>query len=425
MNRKPNESKRINLGIIGCGAMGKGLVYQSTVTPGVACVAIADIDIAKCMAFLERLDLPYTVTDTPDQIHDAVRKGKIAVADNGHLITAAAEIDTVIESSNAILEAGEYAVEALNNRKHLVLMNSEIDLIFGPYFAQLAKQNDVIYTSCDGDQYGVIKHLIDEMLGWGFEVVMAGNIKGFLDRRANPTTIIPEADKRNLDYKMCTSYTDGTKLNIEMAIIANACGLKAPTPGMYGPRAAHVNEVFQKFNFDQLWKDREPVVDYILGAEPGGGVFTVGYCDNSYQQEMLAYYKMGQGPYYLFYRPYHLCHIESLTSIIKAVTEDKPLLQPDFGFLTNVFAYAKRDLRQGEVLDGIGGYACYGLIENCQRETEVMGLPICLAENVRLKRDIPKDEKINMADVVYSPERSDFSLYNKALQISNGSKVCI
>ena len=115
-------------------------------------------------------------------------------------------------------------------------MNSEIDLIFGPSFSRVAKKNGVIYTSCDGDQYGVLKHVIVEIQSWGFELVMAGNIKGFLDRYANPTTIIPEADKRNLDYKMCTAYTDGTKLNIEMALIANAFNLQTTVPGMHDPK---------------------------------------------------------------------------------------------------------------------------------------------------------------------------------------------
>jgi predicted homoserine dehydrogenase-like protein len=190
---------------------------------------------------------------------------------------------------------------------------------------------------------------------------MAGNIKGFLDRYANPSTIIPEADKRNLDYKMCTAYTDGTKLNIEMALIANACNLQTTVPGMHGHNAKHVHEALHLFDFTS----KKPFVDYVLGADPGGGVFVIGLCDNPYQRGMLSYYKMGEGPYYIFYRTYHLCHIEAITSIVKAITEYQPLMQPDFGFQTNVYAYAKRDLLKGEQLDGIGGHCCYGLIENC------------------------------------------------------------
>lgn len=420
-----NKPEPIKIGIIGCGAMGRGLLYQSTITPSIDCIAIADLDIERCTAFLDRLGFPYTVVENLEAMHQTIENNRIAITGNGDLITQCAYVNAVIEATNSICEGGRFAVAALNNQKHLILMNSEIDLIFGPYLVWLAKKQNVICTSCDGDQYGVIKHLIDELQSWGFELVMAGNIKGFLDRYANPTSIIAEADKRNLDYRMCTSYTDGTKLNIEMAIIANAYGLATPTPGMNGPPAAHVNDVFQKFDLDCLWRDRKPFVDYILGAEPGGGVFAVGYCHHPYQREMLAYYKMGMGPYYLFHRPYHLCHIEAMSTVINAVYRNTPLLQPDHGFQTNVYAYAKRNLEQGHILDGIGGYNCYGIIENCSDPANRPGLPVCLAENVVLKRPVRKDEKIYLDDVTIEPNRFDFMLYEMAFRVQDGRAACI
>ncbi len=409
--------------MIGCGSMGRGLVYQSSVTPGVDCVAVADVEIERCTAFLDRLELPYVVVDDVGGIERAVERGLIAVTDDGGLITRCAGIDAVIEVTNTVSEAGHYAIEALEHGKHLILMNSEIDLIFGPYLARLAEERGLVCTSCDGDQYGVLKHLIDELRSWGFELVMAGNIKGFLDRHANPTSIVPEADKRNLDYRMCASYTDGTKLNIEMAIIANACGLRTTVPGMHGPRADHVSEVFHKFDLDSLWHERAPFVDYVLGAEPGGGVFAIGYCDHPYQREMLAYYKMGAGPYYLFYRPYHLCHVEALASMVEAIREGRSILQPVFGLRTNVYSYAKKALKRGDALDGIGGYTCYGLIENCLELPLHPGLPICLADEVVLTREIEKDEPIMLADVAYDPDRFDFTLHRRAMEVSSRSTV--
>jgi len=189
-------------------------------------------------------------------------------------------------------------------------------------------------------------------------------------------------------------------------------------PLQYGPKAGNVQEVFQLFDLELLWKDRRPFVDYILGAEPGGGVFAIGFCDNDYQRQMLDYYKMGRGPFYLFYRPYHLCHIEAMSSVADAVLHGKALIQPEAGFRTNVYAYAKRDLDRGERLDGIGGYACYGLIENCAGPEGNSGLPICLADDLALLRDIHKDEKILMSDVEYDQTRKDFELYEKALRAS-------
>jgi len=406
---------KIKIGIIGIGSMGKGLIYQSRLTPEIDCVAIADIQIDRCIAVLDWLGLEYGIANNQLELEQIISQGKMGVCTDGELIAQCKLVEAIVEASNSIIPAAHHTLAAINSEKDIILMNSEIDLIFGPYLAEKALKNGVVYTSCDGDQYGVIKHLIDDLRFWGFELVMAGNIKGFLNRYANPTTIRPEAEKRNLDYKMCTSYTDGTKLNIEMAILANAYGLETLVPGMKGPQANDVKEVFTRFDFDTLYQKKQPFVDYILGAEPGGGVFAIGYCEDHYQQEMLAYYKMGPGPYYLFYRPYHLCHIEAMSSVINAVRNRRSLLKPDFGMRTNVFAYAKRNLREGETLDGIGGYTCYGMIENRSDNSFKPRLPICLADNVKLERNIPKDGKILMDDITYDKMRIDFNLYREAL----------
>jgi predicted homoserine dehydrogenase-like protein len=413
-----NQKKDIRIAIVGIGSMGKGLFYQSRRTPGIEAVAVADVRIKRAVSCAEWLGRDYSLVRTPGQMSDAIRQGKVAVCEDGALAAECEDVDVFVEASNSIIPALAFSVTALKSRKHLVLMNAEIDLHFGPYLLRLARENGVIYTSCDGDQHGAIKHLIDDLRLWGFDLVMAGNIKGYLDRYSNPTAIVPEADLRNLDYKMAVSYTDGSKLSFEMALVANGLGLSTLVPGMHGPRAGRVNEVLRLFDFDALWKDRRPFVDYILGAEPGGGVFAVGHCDNEYQKSMLQYYKMGCGPYYLFYRPYHLCHVEAMACIADAALNHRPLLQPDHGFRTNVYAYAKRDLRRGEILDGIGGYLTYGLIENCAGNESNPGLPLGLAEGVPLGRDIRRDGKIHLSDVHYDPARPDFAAHFKAVDIS-------
>jgi predicted homoserine dehydrogenase-like protein len=418
LERLKQLTTEIRVGIVGAGSMGKGLVYQSALTPGLACVAIADINLERTIDSIRLVNKSFRVVDNLSDLHDTVRQGSVAVCEDGNLVADCEMVDVFVESSSSVREGGDFSERALLTGKHLVLMNAEVDLIFGPYLMALADREGVAYTSCDGDQHGVIKHLVDDLRLWGFDLVMTGNIKGFLDRYSNPTKIIPEADKRALDYRMATAYTDGTKLCIEMALVANALGLSALKPGMYGPRATHVREALDLFPFPELWAAREPFVDYILGGEPGGGVFAVGYCDNGYQRSMLSYYKMGDGPFYLFYRPYHICHVEAMACIAGAFLDGGSVLRPDHGFRTNVFAYAKRDLRKGERLDGIGGYACYGLIENVLPGDERPGLPICLTENVPLLRDIPQDSKIFLSDVSVDGGRSDFLLYEKALLAS-------
>jgi predicted homoserine dehydrogenase-like protein len=421
LNRLRALEKNIKVGIIGIGSIGKGLVLQSQITPGIDCVAIADIDIDRAISWAEHLQQDYQVVRTLKAMHQAIRRGKLAVCEDGDLVARCSVADVLIESTGSLAAGGQFAITALDHHKHLVMMNYEADLIFGPYLAHLAEERGLVYTSCDGDQPAVLKHIIDELEFMGFELVMAGNIKGYLDRYANPTTIIPEADKRDLDYRMCTSYTDGTKLCIEMAVLANALGLRTAVPGMYGPRAMDIHDVFELFDFRALWNGQQAVVDYVLGAKPRGGVFAIGYTDDEYQQSTLAWFppEMGPGPFYLFYRPYHLGHFEAMASVANAVLDGYAVLKPDYGFQTNVYAYAKRDLLTGEILDGIGGYTFYGLIENCSEDTTHPGLPVCLADNVTLKRDIAKDEKILMEDVVYDPDDGRFDLYLKALERSS------
>ena len=420
LDRLKALDKDIRVGIIGIGSIGTGLVLQAHMTPGMESVAIADIRIDRAIAWAEKLQRDYEIVETPQAMHEAIHRGKLAVCQDGDLIARCDLVDVLIESTNSIPAGGKFALTALEQRKHLVMMNYEADLMFGPYLLHLAQKRGVVYTSCDG-QPAVIKRLVDDLQFWGFELVMAGNIKGYLDRYVNPTTIIPEADKRNLDYKMCSSYTDGTKLGVEMAVLANALGLRTAVPGMYGPRANHVHDIFDLFDLEALWDGKQALVDYVLGAKPTGGVFAIGYTDNEHQQSTLAWFppKMGPGPFYMFYRPYHLGHIEAMTCVAEAVLDGSPILQPTFGFQTNVYAYAKRDLRAGEPLDGIGGYACYGLIENCSENVERPGMPICLAEDVTLKRDVAKDEKIFMDEVSYDPDAFQFKLFSKALERSN------
>ena len=302
---------------------------------------------------------------------------------------------------------------ALENGIHVIMMNAEADLIFGPYLLRLAESNGVVYSTSDGDQPGVLQRLLRNVTLWGFEPVMAGNIKGFLDRYANPTSIIPEADKRFLDYKMCTAYTDGTKLCVEMALVANALDMETDVPGMHGFRAKNAVEALDLYDFDRLSRNHKVTVDYLLGAEPRGGVFVVVRCENAYQQMMMNYFpsQQGTGPFYVFTRPYHLCHVEAMQSVLEAYLDHEALPQPTYGFRTNVYAYAKRDLHKGEELDGIGGYTCYGLIENCADNQEDAGLPICLSEGVVINKDVAKDEKIRLQDVTYDSSREDFRLF--------------
>lgn len=420
LERLSQRNEDIRVGVIGIGSIGSGLTFQSHITPGMDSVAIADIHLEKatdCLAWMER---EYQIIDSVSDMEDVIQQDKVAVCEDGLLIAQCAQVDVLIEASNSIAEAALYALEALAHGKHVIMMNYEADLTFGPLLQSQARQHGLVYTVADGDQPAAARRVINDMQFWGFELVMAGNIKGYLDRYANPTSIIPEADKRGLDYQMAASYTDGTKLCVEMAVLANGLNLRTHIPGMRGPRVDHVLDIFDHIDFPAIWASGQPVVDYVLGAKPKGGVFAVGYSDKPYHHQLLDWYppEMGPGPFYIFYRPYHLGSIEAMMCVAQAVLDHSALLQPEFGFKTNVFCYAKRDLVKGETLDGIGGYCSYGQIENLGDPLLDPGIPICLSDGMVLNTEVPKDQRLSLSDVRYDLTEQKYQLFAAALEQS-------
>lgn len=409
--------KEIRAAVIGIGSIGKGLVYQVHTTPGMKPVAIADIFINKAIDCAKWLNLDYEVVNTVDDLNYAIQRGKVAVTDNGELIAASGLVHVMIESSNAVLQGAQHALKAIRNHQHVVMMNFEAEMMYGPVLLRAAEEEGVVYTCADGDQPTVIKRMIDEISLWGLDIVMAGNIKNFLDRYTDPVKIAPEADKRTLDHKMCSSYTDGTKLCVEMAVLANAINGKTAVPGMFGHRMKHVNQIFDYVNFDEVWDGTHPLVDYVLGGEPKGGVFVVAHTADKFQQYTFNWFPpdVGPGPYYIFSRPYHLGHIEAMRCVAEAYLDGTARLQPVYGMRTNVHTYAKRDLKAGDRLDGMGGFNSYGLIENLADTENAPGLPILLNENLKLKRDIAKDQRIALSDVEFNAQDSAFQLYFQAL----------
>jgi predicted homoserine dehydrogenase-like protein len=209
---------------------------------------------------------------------------------------------------------------------------------------------------------------------------------------------------------------------LEAAVLANGLGLRTSKPGMHGPRMDSIHDIFDHFRFEELWDGKIGLVDYVLGAKPTGGVHAIGFTDHPYQQRTLEWFppNMGPGPFYLFYRPYHLGHLESMNTVAWAVLDHRPVLKPDHGYKTNVFSYAKTDLERGGELDGMGGYAAYGLIENLDDPGRVAGVPICIAENMTLKRDIAKDERIGWDDVEHDETDPAIALYLAAMAEDRG-----
>jgi predicted homoserine dehydrogenase-like protein len=166
---------------------------------------------------------------------------------------------------------------------------------------------------------------------------------------------------------------------------------------MYGHQCAHVKDILNHFSPEQLLSGG--LVDYALGAEPGTGAFVVGYSDHPIKQQYLQYFKMGNGPLYLFYTPYHLPHIQLALTVARAVLFQDATVAPIGAPACDVVTIAKRDLKAGEILDGIGGFTCYGAIENADVAQADDLLPMGLSRDCRLKRDILKDQAISYDDI--------------------------
>ena len=202
---------------------------------------------------------------------------------------------------------------------------------------------------------------------------------------------------------MVTSFADGTKISFEMAIVANATGLRAGKRGMYGPKCSHVIEAPKLFPQEQLLNGG--LVDYVLGAEPSPGIFVLGYSDIPIQKHFFKYLKMGEGPIYTFYRPFHLCSFEvPLTAARVAILKD-PAITPAGKPVCDVITVAKRDLQAGEILDGIGGFTCYGMLENADIVHRQNLLPMGVSADCKLKYNIPKDQPITYDDVILPDNR--------------------
>ena len=229
----------------------------------------------------------------------------------------------------------------------------------------------------------------------------AGNIKGMVDYYRNPDTQRAFAEKNDQDVRKVTSFADATKLSMETTVLANATGFRAGRRGMYGPACQHVRELAGLLPSDQLLATG--LVDYAVGAEPHTGAFVIVHEESPPKKVQLAYYKLGDGPFYVFYTPFHLPHVQIASTIARAVIHRDPTVTPLAGPVCEVVAVAKRDLKAGEQLDGIGGFCTYGLIDNAITARSGDALPIGLSQGCVLRRAVATDEVISFQDVIARP----------------------
>ncbi|KYC35916.1 NAD(P)-dependent oxidoreductase [Scytonema hofmannii PCC 7110] len=391
----------IKVGMIGAGFMGRGIANQITNSvPGMKLVAIANRNVdAAGRAYSEAGVENYKVVSSVGELENAIANDGYAVTEDAMLLCRAEGIDALIEVTGAVEFGTHVVMEAIAHHKHVIMMNAELDGTIGSILKVYADKAGVILTACDGDQPGVQMNLYRFVKSIGLTPLLCGNIKGLQDPYRNPTTQKAFAERWGQKPHMVTSFADGTKISFEQAIVANATGMKVAKRGMLGyDFKGHVDEMTGMYDVEQL-KELGGIVDYVVGAKPGPGVFVFGTNDDPKQRHYLNLYKLGEGPLYSFYTPYHLCHFEVPLSVARVVLFQDYVLSPLGAPLVDVVTTAKIDLKAGETLDGIGYYMTYGQCENSNIVQEQNLLPIGLAEGCRLKRDISKDQVLTYDDV--------------------------
>jgi predicted homoserine dehydrogenase-like protein len=407
--KRQSENNPVKVALVGAGFMGRGIVLQiANSVPGMELVAIFNrtTEGAK-RAYREAGIENFEVVNNQADLEHRIAKGKYSIVEDPFLLCKAGNIDVIIEVTGAVEFSSRLVFEAIQNKKHVVIMDAELDGTVGAILKVYADKAGVVITNADGDQPGVEMNLFRFVKSIGVKPVLCGNIKGLQDPYRNPTTQEGFAKKWGQNPAMVTSFADGTKVSFEQAIVANATGMTIGRRGMFGPTlpsGTPLKEVMDKYPLEVLLSG-PGIVDYVVGAEPGPGVFVLGTHDHPKQQHYLNLYKLGEGPLYLFYTPYHLCHFEVPLTAARAVLFNDAAITPLGAPLVEVVATAKINLKAGAKLDGIGCYMTYGQCETAEITAEQQLLPMGLAEGCVLTRDIQRDQVITYADVILPKDR--------------------
>lgn len=413
--RRAAEGRPITVGIVGAGFMGSAVLRQITrATPGMRAAAVAARDPAQALAAWRSAGFEdAAVCETARALEDAIAAARPAVTPDWATLAAVDGLDAVFEVTGSVTVGAETALSAIARGRHLVQMNAELDATLGPLLKAKADAAGAIYTAADGDQPGVQANLFRKAAGLGLRPVLCGNIKGLHDPRRTPQTQAAFAARWGQRPQMVTSFADGTKISFEQASVANGFALRAARRGMLGPDfsggdpdapATPIETAARAFD-EALERHGPGLVDYVVGARPGGGVFVLAQCDDPRERTLLSLYKAGPGPNYCFYAPYHLCHFEAPSSIARAALFHDATLAPQGAPKVGVIAVAKRALAPGEVLDGFGGFLSYGVAENADVIARERLLPMGLAEGCRLLRAVGADKAIGFDDVARPPDR--------------------
>lgn len=398
------KNKPIKVGIIGAGQMGRGLISQLYKMKGMTPSVVCDLDVNKVLHAFSKSNIhedDYVITNNLSQANDAIKKGKIVVSEDKQIASFVEATDCVVDATGFTDIGAEIAVDTINNGKNIVMLDVEADVVVGPILKKKADKAGVIYTGSAGDEPGAVKEMFDFSEALGFDIKVIGKGKNNeVDHSCTPDSIRDYAISRGVSPKMQCSFSDGTKNMVELCCMANSTGLVPDVRGGHGPKS-------DIKNLDKVLCLKEEggilnnygVVEWVNGIAPG--VFVIVSSDLEFIHHEMQYLRIGDGPNYVLYRPYHLCGMETPLTIARAVLDKAPTIIPMDGLVCEAITVAKKDLKKGESIDGIGGFCTYGTIDKREVAKELNALPIGLInKNTKMAKDVKKGEIITYDDVI-------------------------
>lgn len=418
------DGRPVRVGLIGAGKFGTMFLSQVLRTAGMHLAGVADLDVARAKDQLRNAGWPDEAFAAPS-LQDAWQSRRTHVTDDSASLIAMPEIDVVVEATGDPKAGIRHALSAIAQGKHIVMVNVEADALAGPLLARKAQAAGLVYSLAWGDQPALICEHVDWARTCGFKVIAAGKGTRYHPsyHASTPDTVwdildqyLKIDDRASINPKMFNSFIDGTKSGIEMTAVCNATGLVPQSEGLRFPPAS-------RFELADVCKpiadggalEKAGVTEVVSSVRRDGGdvphhlamgTYVVFEGESEYARRCFREYHLmpdQSGRFAALYRPVHMIGLELGVSIASAALRREPTGAPT-GFRSDVVATAKRDLKAGEMLDGEGGFCVWGKQTPAGASLAQGFLPLGLAHNVRLTRDIGRGDALRWSDVAYDPD---------------------
>jgi predicted homoserine dehydrogenase-like protein len=399
--------KIVRVGVNGITSKSRIALSELAGSPGIRIVAISQANLQPAGDVAQLLKLKCRVVENAEEFQECLDADYTALFRSAGEMILSGGLDVLLEASEQAMESTSHAIEAFQNNINVVMLNPEAELLYGPLLFQYSKEAGVNYSFAGSGRCTAALQLIQEIDKHGFFPVMTG----FTNEK-----IIDVSTGELIHNNDCS---EDANLCIDLAILTNTINGQAIHHEINDLSLYSLDEIFNVHNFGELWKDEITNVASVVfgGHEPG--VFAIGHPSDTtnndrFRPEVSNVREMQNSPFQIFYRPCNVNRLEAAEPCAKG----KTIFPNTYGMRANVFTYAQRDLKKGEILDGLHGIECYGRFENILEHRDSPGLPIGLSGNVRLRGDVARNTRIGLSDIEYHANDAAFKLYFDACEVN-------